>query len=245
MRDGLQNICRLVNSNGNAVTKYNYDAWGNVTISNPAGLRDVFGYRGGYQDPDSGLVRFGARWYSPKWGRWISQDPLLIQLLSTNENLLPNYSGLENLYNYVGNNPVNLYDLDGLNTVKPNGWPDPPGWKDGKDWKNTGNELEDPYGIRWRWHPEDKDHYDHWDHWERVRKGKYKEKERLDKEGNDLGDDAFKKRIANVAIAAGLAILVWGAGILLAPATGGTSLGAAAAITAAGVAISVSPDETI
>ena len=61
-----------------------------------------FGFAGGLYDPDTGLVRFGARDYDPFTGRWTSKDPIL-------------FAGAQaNLYVYVGNDPVNSLDPSGL-----------------------------------------------------------------------------------------------------------------------------------
>lgn len=59
---------------------------------------------GGLYDPDTGLVRFGARDYDPSIGRWTCKDPI----------------GLEsgpNVYAYCGGNPVNFVDPTGLDGV--------------------------------------------------------------------------------------------------------------------------------
>ena len=61
-----------------------------------------FGFAGGLFDPNTELVRFGARDYDPSIGRWISKDPILFD------------GGQANLYVYVGNDPVNLADPSGL-----------------------------------------------------------------------------------------------------------------------------------
>ena len=69
----------------------------------PAGRADSpFGFAGGLYDPDTGLVRFGARDYDAETGRWTARDPLLF------------HSGSTNLYAYAGNDPVNRVDVDGL-----------------------------------------------------------------------------------------------------------------------------------
>ena len=36
----------------------------------------IYGYAGGFDDPTSGLVRFGQRWYDPATGRWTQPDAL-------------------------------------------------------------------------------------------------------------------------------------------------------------------------
>jgi len=62
------------------------------------------------RDGETGLIYFGARYYSPDLGRWISPDPLFLQRpeATTKE------ASSSNLYMYVRNNPVNLIDPFGL-----------------------------------------------------------------------------------------------------------------------------------
>jgi RHS repeat-associated protein len=52
-------------------------------------------------DPDTGLVRFGARDYDAQIGRWLAKDPIGFG------------GGQGNLYGYVANDPVNLVDPSG------------------------------------------------------------------------------------------------------------------------------------
>jgi RHS repeat-associated protein len=79
-----------------------YDEFGAVSGT---GLDFIpFGFAGGLFDQSTGLVRFGARDYDPSIGRWLSKDPLLFA------------GGQANLYNYVGNDPVNRRDTTGLYT---------------------------------------------------------------------------------------------------------------------------------
>jgi len=35
-----------------------------------------FGFAGGLRDPDTGLIRFGARDYEPQIGSWTNKDPM-------------------------------------------------------------------------------------------------------------------------------------------------------------------------
>jgi RHS repeat-associated protein len=64
--------------------------------------RVAFGWAGGLYDPDTGLLRFGARDYDPEIGRWTAPDPIGFG------------GGDGNLYTYVGNDPVNVTDVSGL-----------------------------------------------------------------------------------------------------------------------------------
>ncbi len=61
-----------------------------------------FGFAGGLYDPDTKLVRFGAREYYSEIGRWIAKDSILFT------------GGDTNLYGYVLNGPVNFTDASGL-----------------------------------------------------------------------------------------------------------------------------------
>src|SRR3954469_17306769 len=64
-----------------------------------------FGFAGGLYDPDTRLVRFGARDYDAEAGRWTTSDP-------------DGFGGGDtNLYAYVMDDPVNLIDVDGLRTT--------------------------------------------------------------------------------------------------------------------------------
>ena len=80
--------------------RYDFDSWGQITFSDSEDFQP-FGFAGGLYDPDTGLVRFGARDYDPAAGRWTSKDPLRFG------------GGDANLYAYVGNDPVNLIDPRG------------------------------------------------------------------------------------------------------------------------------------
>jgi RHS repeat-associated protein len=93
--DGLGSTIALANESGDVVQRYSYDAFGNQqasgTIPNP------FTYTGQAWDPVSGLYYYGARYYDPELGRFISKDPIRHT----------------NPYAYVGNDPVNATDPTG------------------------------------------------------------------------------------------------------------------------------------
>ena len=64
-----------------------------------------FGFAGGVYDQDTKLVRFGLRDYDAETGRWTTKDPIGFG------------GGDTELYAYVGDDPVNRLDPDGLTSV--------------------------------------------------------------------------------------------------------------------------------
>lgn len=85
---------------GTVVQRMDYDVFGNVIQDTNPGFQP-FGFAGGLYDADTGLVRFGARDYDPETGRWTAKDPILFD------------GGDSNLYEYVVNDPINFFDLNG------------------------------------------------------------------------------------------------------------------------------------
>ena len=122
-RDILGNIIQILDSIGNVVVEYEYDAWGNhkvlngngveITDSTHIGNKNVLRYRGYIYDAVSGLYYLNARFYDPETGRFISMDDISYADVST-------YNGL-NLYAYCRNNPISYIDLTG---EKPVSWSD-------------------------------------------------------------------------------------------------------------------------
>jgi RHS repeat-associated protein len=81
-----------------------YDVWGKVINDSNPGFQP-FGFAGGLYDPDTKLVRFGARDYDAQTGRWTAKDPIEFD------------GGDTNLFGYVANDPVNSIDPLGLESV--------------------------------------------------------------------------------------------------------------------------------
>jgi RHS repeat-associated protein len=103
-RNLLGDVVAIYDTSGNMVAKYLYDAWGNCTISSETTNTVVANanpirYRGYYYDDDTGLYYCNARYYSPKWRRFISPDDTAY--------LDPESVNGLNLYCYSNNNPVN------------------------------------------------------------------------------------------------------------------------------------------
>jgi|GEM_PF-643385 len=103
--NGHGDITSLTDANGNVVAQYQYDAWGNI-INSSGSMKDTNPYRyAGYRyDKETGLYYLMARYYDASLGRFITRDT---------------FYGYENmpltlhLYQYCGNNPVNLSDPTG------------------------------------------------------------------------------------------------------------------------------------
>ncbi len=100
--DRLSSPLLVIDAGTGAVAEaITYDAWGQVTSDTNPGFIPI-GFAGGLRDADTGLVRFGAREYDPRTGRWTGPDPI-------------QYAGADSvLYRYVANDPVNGTDPTGL-----------------------------------------------------------------------------------------------------------------------------------
>ena len=99
--DNKGNITKYVDSIGNIVASYTYDAFGKL-ISKSGALADLFRHRFStkYIDVETGLYYYGYRFYHPILMRWLNRDPI-------------EEDGGVNLYGFCGNDPVSRYDKDG------------------------------------------------------------------------------------------------------------------------------------
>ncbi len=76
VQDHLGSVREVVDVATNTVVQQReYDAWGRVLVDTSPGFQP-FGFAGGLHDPQTGLVRFGARDYEAAAGRWSAKDPL-------------------------------------------------------------------------------------------------------------------------------------------------------------------------
>ena len=102
--DRLGSVRRVVDVTTGAVAQaIDYDSYGRVLSDSAPGFQP-FAYAGGLYDPDTGLVRFGARDYDAEVGRWTAKDPILFG------------GGDANIYAYVLGDPLNLFDPAGKRT---------------------------------------------------------------------------------------------------------------------------------
>lgn len=95
--DGLGSVIGMINATAGLDQSYTYDTWGNITTSSGS-VANPFRYVGGHHDTQTGLTKFGARYYDPTAGRWTQPDP----------------SGLDPHYTYAANSPTNFTDPTGL-----------------------------------------------------------------------------------------------------------------------------------
>lgn len=123
---GSGNVVLLLDPSGNEVECYAYSAYGEETADDTT---SPWRFASKRTDPETGFVYFGARYYYPKLGRWITQDPL------------DNADG-PNLYAYLHNNPLTHFDLYGYLTESENG-SSPAGAAESSWWDSTCNFFSD------------------------------------------------------------------------------------------------------
>jgi len=104
--DGNGNVGQLLDVTVNTATsaivaKYEYDAYGNTTLSSGSfAATNPFRFSTKYWDDVTSFGYWGYRYYSPRLGRWISRDPI-------------EEKGGLNLCAYVVDNPVGAVDPNG------------------------------------------------------------------------------------------------------------------------------------
>jgi len=100
--DDNGNVVSYTDENDNVLAEYEYSPFGKI-ISQSGSMADEFDFRFSTRqfDTETGLIYYGFRYYSPDLGRWMSRDPI-------------GELGGVNLYGFVGNDPVNGFDVLGL-----------------------------------------------------------------------------------------------------------------------------------
>ena len=107
-KDPFGSIVAILDSEGQVVLKYIYNAWGEYMLEGTnyqLAMINPFTYRGYYHDFDTGLYYLKTRYYDPAVGRFISMDDV--------EYIDPETIGGVNLFAYCNNNPVMNADPNG------------------------------------------------------------------------------------------------------------------------------------
>jgi len=110
-------VIAIYNDSGVKIGSYNYDGWGDFTITRTSGTSileynilytyNPFRYRGYYYDVETGWYYLQSRYYSPSWGRFINADS--IDIISATPTGLTD----KNLFAYCDNNPITRTDDGG------------------------------------------------------------------------------------------------------------------------------------
>jgi RHS repeat-associated protein len=99
LRDGNNNTAALTAGNASVSANYYYSPYGDSAKTGSSAT--AFQYTGRENDGASGLYYYRARYYSPQFGRFISEDPIGL-------------GGGTNFYAYTRGNPVSRRDPLGL-----------------------------------------------------------------------------------------------------------------------------------
>jgi RHS repeat-associated protein len=101
--DGSGNVVALFGTSGTETARYEYGPFGELLRMSGTAIaaENPWRFSSKRQDPTTDWVHYEFRVYDPSSGRWLSRDPI-------------GEAGGENLYGFVGNDPVNRVDLLGL-----------------------------------------------------------------------------------------------------------------------------------
>jgi RHS repeat-associated protein len=123
--DGNGNIAALVNASSGAVAAtYEYSPFGELLRCGGSYAKsNPFRFSTKLIDDETGLVYYGARYYSPSLGRFINRDPIA-------------EAGGINLYGFCGNDGINRFDVLGHSWLS-------------KLWNRTIGSLGKKIAINW------------------------------------------------------------------------------------------------
>ena len=125
VRNGQNDVIRLIDGESNTVVEYAYDSWGRQisctgSLASTLGAQNPFRYRGYVYDAETGFYYVSSRYYDPEIGRYLNADSVIAGVGGSVQGY--------NLFAYCFNNPVNMSDSSGH-------WPQ---WiKDAASWVNN------------------------------------------------------------------------------------------------------------
>lgn len=122
--NGHGDVVQMVDKNGNVVNNYEYDEWGNITTNNET-VSNPFKYAGYIYDQETGLYYLKARYYDPKMGRFLNEDPYwnnqntIFEDNQNNDPVSNNQAIMQstNLYTYCMNNSLLFIDPSGEDAI--------------------------------------------------------------------------------------------------------------------------------
>ncbi len=110
LADHLGSVVQTTNASGAVTLSRDYDPYGNPLSG---ASQSGYAFTGREWDAETGLVFMRARYYDPKLGRFLSEDPI-------------GFNSGPNFFEYVADNPTNLTDPFGMQGASPSPCPTPP-----------------------------------------------------------------------------------------------------------------------
>jgi RHS repeat-associated protein len=101
LNDHLGTPQQLIDQSGAVVWSARYTAYGQAMVDPASTVENNLRFPGQYYDSETGLHYNWHRYYDPETGRYMTPDPIGLE-------------GGINLYTYVGGDPVNWFDPEGL-----------------------------------------------------------------------------------------------------------------------------------
>ena len=116
--DHLGSASLITDYKGDEYQRIEYTPYGETWVEKTqnTGLEYLpYRFTGKEIDEETGLYYYGARYFDPRYSRWISTDPALSEYMSGSKAGMGGaYNSVNlNLYHYAGNNPVKYKDPDG------------------------------------------------------------------------------------------------------------------------------------
>jgi large repetitive protein len=108
LTDAIGSVIGLAGTNGEPISRYDYDAFGGVIASEGIQLDSGNLFAGERRDSISGLDHLRLRHYDSRTGRFVSRDPVIG---------IPELGQSYNPYSYAFNDPVNLTDPSGASPL--------------------------------------------------------------------------------------------------------------------------------
>jgi len=99
--DGNGNVRDIISASGLNVAHYEYDPFGNKTASSGSYSSQPYQWSSKEFHQPCGMVYYLYRFYNPVLGRWVNRDPI-------------EEAGGINMFGFVSNSPVRLFDPLGL-----------------------------------------------------------------------------------------------------------------------------------